>query len=195
MIHPLTRSSGHYDILYKAGDFPAPVHHAQPMQSQPTLHVAIAAGYNDGFMPVASNVNMMAMIPGMYSTGLGQSWPSISYPFESPTPQPQITPIEPYAPAPSSAGSVSSSHQDYMSPMHPSHATHHTSPNHHSIQLEQPPVTLPIHPAPQPPVSIERAPPVMERGGPFRPSIYELEPGFGSGQVHALPFQTSIFRK
>jgi hypothetical protein len=25
--------------------------------------------------------------------------------------------------------------------------------------------------------------------------MYELEPGFASGQVHALPFQTSIFRK
>ncbi|CAN9294038.1 unnamed protein product [Alternaria alternata] len=55
------------------------------------------------------------------------------------------------------------------------------------------PVTLPIHPPP-PPVSIERAAPMgIERGGLFRPSMYELEPGYGSS-LQVQPFQTSIFR-
>jgi len=187
---------GHYDILYKAGDFPAPAQHAQPMHTQAPLHVALAAGYNDGFVPVNSNVDVMAMIPGMYSTGLSQRWPSVSYDFDpSPTPQAQMTPVQPYAPTPTPSVAVPSSHQEYMSPVHASHMAHHNPPSHHGLQLEQPPVTLPIHPPPPPPVSIERTPLTIERGGPFRPSIYELEPGFASGQVHTLPFQTSIFRK
>lgn len=186
------RSRGHYDILYKAEDFPAPIQ--QQVPPQPPLHVALA-GYTDGFMPVASNVDLATMIPGMYSTGIGQRWPSVSYDFDpSPAPQPQMTPVQPYAPTPAPPAPVASSHQEFMAPIHASHLSHHNPPSHHSIQLEQPPVTLPIHPPP-PPLSIDRTPLTIERGGPFRPSMYELEPGFGAGQVHSLPFQTSIFRK
>ncbi|KAF2867845.1 peptidase C65 Otubain-domain-containing protein [Massariosphaeria phaeospora] len=185
---------GHYDILYKAEDFPAPVQYSQPTQS--SLHVALA-GYTDDFVPTASNMSdVMTMIPGMYPTGLGQRWPSVSYDhYPSPAPQPQLAPVQTYAPTPTPAVSVApiapvtSSHQDYVSPIHASHG------NHHSIHLE-PPVTLPIHPPPSaPPMIMERTPSMAaERGGPFRPSVYELEPGFGSGPRHALPFQTSIFR-
>ena len=158
------------------------------MHTQGPLHVAIAAGYNDGFVPVDSHVDVMSMIPGMYSAPLGQRWPSVSYDFDpSPTPQPQMTPVQPYAPTPTTSTAVPNSHQEYMA--------HHNPPSHHSLPLDQPPVTLPIHPPPPPPVSIERSPLTIERGGPFRPSIYELEPGFASGQVHTLPFQTSQFRK
>ncbi|ORY19742.1 peptidase C65 Otubain-domain-containing protein [Clohesyomyces aquaticus] len=180
---------GHYDILYKAEDVQQPL----PVPSQAPLQVALA-GYTDEFVPMASNMpDVMTLIPGMYPTGIGQRWPSVSYDYNStPAPQPQMTPVPTYAPAPTPASSVASSHQEYVTPVHASHVNHHNPPTHHSIQLE-PPVTLPIHPPP--PMTIERAPQMtVERGGPFRPSMYELEPGFHSGQPHALPFQTSIFR-
>lgn len=182
---------GHYDILYKAEDFPAPV-------TQAPLHVALATGYNDEFVPMATNMpDVMTLIPGMYPTGIGQRWPSVSYDYNpNPTPQPHITPVPTYAPSPSSAGPIPSSHHEYAAPVPASHVNHHNSQPHH-IQMEQPPITLPIHPAPAPPpLTIERGPPMpTERGGPFRPSVYELEPGFGCGQLHSIPFQTSIFRK
>ncbi|KAK1909231.1 hypothetical protein P3342_011310 [Pyrenophora teres f. teres] len=81
---------------------------------------------------------------------------------------------------------------DFVTSIHSVSTNQYNPPSHHSIHLEQPPVTLPIHPPP--PVSIERAAPVgIERGGPFRPSMYELEPGFGSS-MQVQPFQTAIFR-
>lgn len=172
---------------------------SQPVPSQAPLHVALA-GYTDDFVPMSSNMSnmseVMTLIPGMYPTGLGQRWPSVSYDYNpSPASQPQITPIQTYAPAPTSAAPVASTHQEFVSPVHASHVNHHNRPTHHSIQLE-PPVALPMHPPPRlPPMVMDRCPPVaIERGGPFRPSMYEFEPGFGSGQT-PLPFQTSIFRK
>ncbi|KAF2022331.1 cysteine proteinase [Aaosphaeria arxii CBS 175.79] len=181
---------GHYDILYRADDFPSPV-------PQPPLQVALA-GYTDEFVPMSSNLSeVMTMIPGMFPTGLGQRWPSVSY-YDSPdpAPQPQIASVPTYVPAPTPAAPVVASHHDFVHSIHPNHVDHHQPPSLHNIQLE-PPVTLPIHhaPPPAPPISIERTPSMsIERGGPFRPSMYELEPGFGSGQVHPSPFQTSIFR-
>lgn len=186
----LTQLSGHYDILYKAEDFPPPV------PSQPPLHVALA-GYTDEFVPMANNMSdVMTLIPGMYPTSIGQRWPSVSYDYNpNPAPQPQVTPVPSYAPVPTPTAAVASSHQEYAAPVHASHGTHQS---HHNLHLETS-ITLPIHPAPAPPpppMTIERGPPVaLERGGPFRPSVYELEPGFASGQAHSLPFQTSIFRK
>jgi ubiquitin thioesterase protein OTUB1 len=124
----------------------------------------------------------------------GQRWPSTTYDYDAtPAPQPQITPVQPYPPAPpASVAPGSVSHQDFMSPLHASPISHQSPASHHSLQMEQQPVQLPFHPAP-PPVSIDRTPIAVERGGPFRPSMYELEPGFGTGEV--LPFQTNIFRK
>lgn len=151
---------GHYDILYKIED-------VQPPISQPALHVNLA-GYTNEFVPISREMSdVMTLIPGLYPTGLGQSWPSVSsYDFHpTPVPQPQMAPVSSYAPVPTSAPS-----QDY------------TSPVHHNVPLD-PPVNMPLNP----PMSIER-------GGPFRPSVYELEPGFHSGQA-PLQFQTSIFRK
>lgn len=56
--------------------------------------------------------------------------------------------------------------------------------------------TLSISSPHPPPLSIERAPPItLERGGPFRPSVYEREPGFGTNSALRPPFQASIFRK
>ncbi|EAT92473.2 hypothetical protein SNOG_00978 [Parastagonospora nodorum SN15] len=99
---------GHYDILYKAEDVPR-TPPQQPVQTQAPLQVALANSFND-FIPMASDsADVMTMIPGMYPTGFGQKWASLS-------------------------------------------------------------------------------------GGPFRPSMYELEPGFGHG-MQVQPFQTSIFRK
>lgn len=145
-------------------------------------------------MPTASNVaDVMTMIPGMFPTGLGQRWSSLSYDFNSsPATQAQVAPVQPYAPTATPATPVSTSHLDFVTSIHPSHASQYNPPSHHSIHLDQPPVTLPIHPPP--PTTIERAPLTVERGGPFRPSMYELEPGFGSS-MQPQPFQTAIFRK
>jgi len=139
----------------------------------------------------------MNMIPGMYPSGvgLGQRWPSLPYDFSpSPASHPQVTPVQPYAPTPTPVIPVTTSHLDFVTPIHSSNPSQYNPPNHHNIHLDQPPVTLPIHPPP-PPVSIERAAPMsVERGGLFRPSMYELEPGYGSS-LQVQPFQTSIFRK
>ncbi|KAA8614665.1 Peptidase-C65 domain containing protein [Pyrenophora tritici-repentis] len=186
---------GHYDILYKAEDVPQVQH--QPVPPQQPLHVALA-NYTDDFLPTATNVgDVMNMIPGMYPSGvgLGQRWPSLSLSYDfSPTPAslPQVTPVQPYAPAPTPVTPVSASHMDFVTSIHSVSTNQYNPPSHHSIHLEQPPVSLPIHPPP--PVSIERAAPVgVERGGPFRPSMYELEPGFGSS-MQVQQFQTAIFR-
>ncbi|KAF2785623.1 cysteine proteinase [Melanomma pulvis-pyrius CBS 109.77] len=187
---------GHYDILYKAEDFPTPVQ--PPVPAQAPLHVALA-GYTDDFAPMSSNMgDVMTMIPGMYPTGIGQRWPSVSYDYHTtPAPPPQCTPVQPYAPAPTPAASVASSHshQEYATPVHASHGNHHHQPNQHPVHLE-PPVTLPIHPSPSVGhMSLERAQSMtMERSMPFRPSFYELEPGYGVAPVLTLPLQTSIFR-
>lgn len=169
----------------------------QPVSQQQPLQVALA-NYTDEFIPTATNVgDVMNMIPGIYPStlGLGQRWPSLPYDFNpSPTSHTQVAPVQPYASATTPITPVSTSHLDFVTPIHTSNAGQYNPPGHHSIHLEQPPVTLPIHPPP-PPVSIDRAAPVgVERGGPFRPSMYELEPGFGSS-MQAQPFQTSIFRK
>ncbi|EOA81662.1 uncharacterized protein SETTUDRAFT_174325 [Exserohilum turcica Et28A] len=185
---------GHYDILYKAEDVVQVQH--QPVPQQQPLHVAIA-NYNDEFIPAAANVgDVMNMIPGIYPSGMGpgQRWPSLSYDFSpSPASHAQVTPVQPYAPTPTPVTPVSNSHLDFVTPIHTANASQYNPPSHHNIHLEQPLVTLPIHPPP-PPVSINQAAPMgVERGGPFRPSMYELEPGFGSA-MQVQQFQTSIFR-
>ncbi|KAF2202231.1 cysteine proteinase [Delitschia confertaspora ATCC 74209] len=176
---------GHYDILYKAEDIEV----QQPIPSQAPLHVALAAGYTDDFVPMDSSMSdVMTMIPGLYPTGLGQRWPSAPYdydPIPTPQPQPQVAPVPTYAPPPTAVAPVPTSHQEYATPVPSSHVNHQHHSTHHGIQL-QPPVSLSLN-HPPPPLTIER-------GGPFRPSMYELEPGFHSGQQHTLPFQTSIFR-
>ncbi|KAF2440642.1 cysteine proteinase [Karstenula rhodostoma CBS 690.94] len=186
---------GHYDILYKAEDLPAP-----PQQAP--IHVALAYSNNHSFEAASPDANLLSMIPGMYShnrfqtmdQSFGQRWAPATYDFDpTPAPQPQITPVQPYAPAPPApVAPISVPHQDFMSPLHASPISHHSPGSHHSLQMEQQPVSLPFHSAPPPPVSIDRTPITVERGGPFRPSMYELEPGFGTGEV--LPFQTNIFR-
>ncbi|CAI6335973.1 unnamed protein product [Periconia digitata] len=176
---------GHYDILYKAEDFPVPV---QQVPEQAPLRVALANPYHDSFVAAPSNVDLMAMIPGLYPTGLGQRWPSVSYDFDSsPAPQTsQVTTIQPYPSAPEIVAPTPTSHQDFI-PVDTSPVVQQAPPSHHPIQLEAPPITLPIQPPP-PSASLDRAPLTLERGGPFRPSMYELE------HLHALPLQTAIFK-
>ena len=192
----LTLDRGHYDILYKAEDVPQPTQH-QPIPPQQPLHVAMV-NYTDDFIPTASNVvDVMTMIPGMYPTSLGPRWSSLSYDFSpGSTASIQVTPVQPYATAPTPVSPISTSHLDFITPIHSSRVNPYNPPRHHSVHLDQPPITLPIHTTTAPPTSIERVAPsaAVERGGPFRPSMYELEPGFGSA-MQAQPFQTSIFRK
>lgn len=165
----------------------------QPIPAQPPLQVALA-NYSDDFMPAESNVaDVMTMIPGMYPSSFGQRWTSLSCDFSpSPAPQTHVAPAQPFPSVATPATPVSSSALDFLIP---SHTSQYTPINHHSLHLDQPPVTLAIHPPPPPPVTIERAAPLtVERGGPFRPSMYELQPGFGNA-IQVQPFQTSIFRK
>ena len=64
-----------------------------------------------------------------------------------------------------------------------------------SLHLSPSITALTTNASPPSPVRIDHtAPLTVERGGPFRPSMYELEPGFGS-VIRRQPFQTSIFRK
>lgn len=177
--------SGHYDILYKAEDFPPPV------QAQAPLHVALA-GYADEFVPMSTSMDVMTLIPGMYPTNISQRWPSVPYDYEpNPAPQSHVTPVPSYAPAPTPAVPVASSHIEYIAPVH---ASHHNPPPVHDIRLDPPTVSLPIHPPP--PMTIDRSLPLaMGRGGPFRPSTYNMDSVFGSGQPHSHPFQTSQFKK
>lgn len=166
------------------------------MASQAPLQVNFT-NYTDDFLPQASNFgDVMSMIPGMGRSSLG-GWASLSYDCNpSAASQPQNTPISPFPSASMSAPPITSS-LDFITPIPNSQASSYSAPRHHSIQLDQPPITLPMHPAPPPPppVTVERTASLsVESGGPFRPSMYQLEPGFGfSGQ--AQPFQTSIFRK
>ncbi|KAJ4362154.1 hypothetical protein N0V95_001502 [Ascochyta clinopodiicola] len=186
---------GHYDILYKAEDVPSPIHH-QAVVPQAPLQVNFT-NYADEFLPQTSNFgDVMSMIPGMGRPGLG-GWASLSYDCNpNSASQPQVTPVQPFPSASMSAPPITSS-LDFVTPIPSSQASQYSAPRHHSIQLDQTPITLPMHPAPPPapPVSIERSAPLaVERGGPFRPSMYELEPNFGFSS-QAQPFQTSIFRK
>lgn len=185
--------SGHYDILYKAEDVPSPVHH--PAVPQAPIQVNFA-NYADEFLPQQSRFDVMSMLPGMGGAGGMGGWASLSYDVNpAPAPQPVATPVSPYPSASMSAPPITSS-LDFVTPISNAQPQYN-APRHHSIQLDQPPITLPMHPAPPPPppVSIERSAPItVESGGPFRPSMYQLEPGFGFSN-QAQPFQTSIFRK
>ncbi|KAF2489043.1 cysteine proteinase [Lophium mytilinum] len=138
-----------------------------PIVSQAPLHVNLA-GYTDEFVPMSRGMSdVMTLIPGLYPTGMGQNWPPVSYDFHpTPVPQPQMAPVSSYAPV-----LASTPNQEYANPVH------------QNVPLD-PPVNMPLNPL----MANETA-----RGGPFRPSVYELEPGFHSGQA-PLQFQTSIFR-
>ncbi|KAF3032259.1 hypothetical protein E8E12_003809 [Didymella heteroderae] len=184
---------GHYDILYTAEDVPSPVHH--PAVPQAPIQVNFA-NYADEFLPQQSRFDVMSMLPGMGGSGGLGGWASLTYDVNpTPTPQPVATPVSPYPSASMSAPPITSS-LDFVTPISNAQPQY-SAPRHHSIQLDQPPITLPMHPAPPqppPPVSIERSAPItVESGGPFRPSMYQLEPGFGFSN-QAQPFQTSIFR-
>jgi len=185
-------SSGHYDILYKAEDISLP--EAPP---QATLQIGLAGDYGryalspnmpevSPFPEVSGVVDIMNAIPGLYSDNIGQTWPSNECDVSSSLQEhPQVVPAPPYAPLPTPVTPVATSRQEYAARVHSSHISHQPHTGHHPIQIESS-IGHAMHVPP--PVTIER-------GGPFRPSVYELEPGFHSGQGHSLPFQTSIFRK
>ncbi|QIW99209.1 hypothetical protein AMS68_004727 [Peltaster fructicola] len=170
---------GHYDILYKIEDIPAP-----PVSTylQISSHT-----YNEPVfdLPVA---DFMTMVPGMSMTNRQHGWiSSNSYGgvcdfFPAPTPaQPCATAIS----TPASSASAST-----MIPQHSSYASHQTvlslPPNHLPAQ------ELTIRPATH---SMLQAglPQIGASGGPFRPSHWELEPDIARA-TSQMPLQTSIFR-
>lgn len=168
-----------------------------PQPPPPPQHpiATFTASYLDDFVPRASHVSdIMTMLPGMFPAGPGVGWASLSNNDFSPSPASQTQSSQPYPPVATPITPVSPSHLDFDIPLHMGHASRYEAPSHHSIHLDQPPVALPIHSAPPPPITLERVTPAVERGGPFRPSVYQMDPGYGS-LMPTQPLQTSIFRK
>ena len=164
----------------------------------------MALAQYDAFQPIKQldyeeNVAAMSMIPGLFTTnlGLGQNWPTVSsssYEYNpAPVSQAHIVPVQPYTPSPVAPGPISSPHPDFIAPVHPGQMANHGSVSPPNIQIERQPVQLPFHPPP-PPVSISSIPLTIERGGLFRPSVYELEPDL-PGLNNAPEFETTVFKK
>ncbi|GME39810.1 COP9 signalosome complex subunit 2 [Neofusicoccum parvum] len=160
---------GHYDILYKAEE----VQHTMAPQMPTQVAVNLAPHFNEDYVHMNREFSdVLAYIPGMGASGFAPTLGQPSYmadPFGggfSPTPaQPPQPPPQLYSPLP-----VTHS-QDYVAP---------------SVPLEAPPTVG---------LTIPATGKVVERGGPFRPSAYELKQDFASGPSHSPTFQTSIFKK
>ncbi|KAF2273646.1 cysteine proteinase [Westerdykella ornata] len=178
---------GHYDVLYRAEDFPVVIPPQAPIQ---VALVGQTGRYDPGAIaaPIHDYSDLLLSIPG---AKMWEAQPTYDFNL-NPSPPPQVVPVSSYAPVPTPAPPPAEPIHDFVPPPHAPQVNSHPAPRHHSIQLEQP-VALPVHPPP--PMSLERGLPMtIERTEPFRPSAYTLEPGFGANQMHALPFQTSIFR-
>lgn len=184
-MYTLTQSSGHYDLLYKLEDLPAPI----PQIAVPT-YLQFASQPNEPVYELGVSDFMTMMPGGSYADtahwGMSSSY-GATQDFFNTTPQAcsQTMPI-PSAPAPqthmhSQSAYIAASTPTQMVPpptqlvhelpirniSHVSHASH-ASLAHSDFQHQL-------------------------SGGPFRPSVWQLEPEF----MHAshLPFKTSIFRK
>ncbi|KAF2146228.1 uncharacterized protein K452DRAFT_220097 [Aplosporella prunicola CBS 121167] len=155
---------GHYDILYKAEEI------QQAMIPPASTHVAVnlAPHLSEDYVHMDRGFSdVLAYIPGMgastFAPSLGQpGYMSDPFGFSS-APAPQPQPAP----------------QPMYTPLPVSHAS--TDYVTHGLPMEAS-VALPLNsPSGQ-----------TERGGPFRPSAYELD--FAAGPSHPLPFQTSIFK-
>lgn len=181
----LTKRSGHYDLLYKVEDLPAPV----PQLAVPT-YLQFASQPTEPVYDLGVS-DFMTMMPGMsYANsvhwGMSSSY-GATQDFFNTTPQmcSQTMPA-PSAPAPQSH---IHSRPAYAAASAPSQMVATSAQMVHDL-----PIRNLSHVSRTPNVS--RAHPDVNRrssSGPFRPSAYELEPEVMHGSH--LPFKTSIFKK
>jgi len=183
----LTIHSGHYDLLYKMEDVPA------PPESIPTyLQFGSSQTYHEPIGHYGAVDEFMTMIPGMSFASSPNGWLSASSYgsdfFAAPTPAqscvqhlptPVAAPVQPQLQPQVSCQPV------YVPPT-PSELAPPISLSH----------DLPIRSVPHathaslPMVTYQHHLP----GGPFRSSAYELEPGFAQAMSYR-PLETAQFRK
>ncbi|KAL9083916.1 MAG: hypothetical protein Q9165_008323 [Trypethelium subeluteriae] len=157
---------GHYDILYKIEDVQQPVH--TPHSISAPVYIGAFPQHTQDHTDGARGLDYLHMIPGVSLVG------SISpYSYED---SGFPSPISTHPPAMQQTLSV------HPIPAHPAPASAYAPP----------PLQIPTHN-----VGVARLPIHASQGqartGPFRPSIWELEPSVASGPPPQ--FTTSIFRK
>jgi ubiquitin thioesterase protein OTUB1 len=171
--HALTIASrGHYDILYKPEDFPPkPV----PIQQQDIL---VALNYHST-EPIHQKIpfDMGIELPGgSFYTPPTAGWSGFQqYEFAPPPTSLHVESPRAAAPPPSYAAPV----------VHAPAAEFTPQP----VPITLPAVTtlgIAHHPAHHPPI---------DRGGPFRPSVWEYETNITPSAPHPSLCQTAIFRK
>lgn len=200
--------SGHYDILYKPEDFAPPPAMPLPVPVQSNVYVGLAgstADYMPQDLPTSRAIpELMTMIPGATSAGFAFNQPtwSSSFDFAASPAFPALamaplnyTPVQQQVPPPSTVPSP----QEYPAPPQefPTAAPREfiqSSPNEYASPQEYPARNGSVSMDSPVSMSINR-PLTVQRGEPFRPSIYEFEPHYGATQPHHMPCQTSIFRK
>ncbi|EME38717.1 hypothetical protein DOTSEDRAFT_75461 [Dothistroma septosporum NZE10] len=178
---------GHYDLLYKPEDLPAPP--PPPPAPVPTyLQFATQA-----FEPVQDLgvSEWMTSIPGMSYANMSQSssWTSSNFSsgadfFNTPAPVSSCAPAVPTPPpAPATQPHVQSQAM-YVPSSTPTQMVPPPTQMPHEMAIR---TSVPQHTLGHPDL------PHQLSGGPFRPSVWQLEPDFVQA-TSSMPFQTSIFR-
>ncbi|CAK3776283.1 Hypothetical predicted protein [Lecanosticta acicola] len=173
---------GHYDLLYKEEDLPAP---PPPQPAVPTYLQYASQSYEPVYDLGVSD--FMTSIPGMSYANIPQgSWMSSTYGTGSDF-------FTTQAPVQSCAQTV-------PTPSAPAPQPHvQSQPVYASASTPTPMVAPPSHMPHELAIrtSVPQAAPgtsdLHSSGGPFRPSAWQLEPDFVSA-TSQMPFQTSIFR-
>ena len=160
-----TLSRGHYDVLYKLEDLPQP-----PVpQANTTQNLLVALNHDTPEMThhrTAFHPDIIE-IPGMsFYAGPNAGWPAFAQYDISTSPIVAPTTSPRAAPTPSYPGVPPAHPQDVFIP------------------------TLPIPQPSVPSLTLAHHPPI-DRGGPFRPSMYEYKTDYASPNL----CQTAIFRK
>jgi ubiquitin thioesterase protein OTUB1 len=161
-------SRGHYDILYKPEDFPP-----KPVPVQQDILVALNYHSTE---PIHQKIpfDMGIELPGgSFYTPSTVSWSGFQQYDFAPAPTTLQVESPRAAPTPSYAAPVV--HAPEFTPQ--------------AVPITPPAVTtlgIPHHPAHHPPI---------DRGGPFRPSVWEYETNIAPSAPHPSLCQTAIFRK
>lgn len=166
---------GHYDILYKAEDV-ARVAPLPPVSTHQDVMVALQHHSTEHFHHrTAYQQEPTIEIPGMsFYPGPQGGWPpAFCSPYDA-----APSPISPSIPSPRAA----------VTPSYPG------VPSVHSHDVYIPSVPMAQQVMPTITIAHHRGPPI-DRGGPFRPSMWELETNFASPGHHPPLCQTAIFRK